>query len=343
MADPRFFQRRGPFTLAQLAEIAGAQIAPGFDPSLLLDDVSTLAEAQPGQISFLDNRKYLNDFSATKASACIIAQEMAQHAPEKTALLISKNPYKSYAKVAQAFYPAEAAQDLRHATASIDPSSSIGKNVRIDAAAVIGKNAKIGADCIIGPGAVIGDGVEIGNNCVIGANASLSHCLLSDRVVIYPGARIGQSGFGFAPDAVAPVKVPQLGRVLIESDVEVGANSTIDRGAIGDTVIGQGTMIDNLVQIGHNVKIGRCCVIVSQVGISGSTEIGDYVQIGGQAGLAGHLKIGNLAKIAAQAGVMRDVDAGETVGGTPAVPVRQWHKQTAVLSGMTKPKKTATS
>jgi UDP-3-O-[3-hydroxymyristoyl] glucosamine N-acyltransferase len=178
---------------------------------------------------------------------------------------------------------------------------------------------------------VIGASVVLGDDVRVGANATLSHCIVGSRVRIYTGVRIGQDGFGFAPDPDAPVKVPQLGRVIVGDDVEIGANTTIDRGAGPDTIIGSGTMIDNLVQIGHNVQIGRGCVLVSQVGISGSTRLGDYVMIGGQDGLTGHLTIGDGAKIGAQAGVLRDVKAGETVLGSPSMPIREFHYLTAYI------------
>jgi len=199
---------------------------------------------------------------------------------------------------------------------------------------VIGAGAEIAAGCRIGPLAVIGAGVVLGPDCRIGAQASVSHALLGARVAIGPGARIGHEGFGFAPTSTGFLSVPQLGRVVVEDDVDIGANTTIDRGSAQDTWIGAGTRIDNLVQIGHNVRLGRACVIVAQAGISGSTIVGDQVVIAGQAGLIGHLAIGDRARIGAQAGVMGDVTAGADVLGSPAQPVRTFFREVAVLRGL---------
>lgn len=341
MADPRFFNRAGPFTLQQLVEIGQGALSEKSDPQRLFHDVATLESATADQLSFFDNKKYIDAFLVSNAGACVVTPEFASKAPPAMELIISKNPYKSYARIAQAFYPMAKPVGSIHKSAVIDASAKIGSDVAIGANAVIGRNVEIGAGTQIEENVVIKDGVQIGAQTIVGANATLSHCVIGSNVVIYPGVRIGQSGFGFAPDPVVPVKVPQLGRVIIEDNVEVGANSTIDRGAINDTVIGPGTMIDNLVQIGHNVRIGRGCVIVSQVGISGSTVLEDYVQLGGQAGLAGHLHIGRGARVAAKSGVMRDIEPGGIVGGIPAVPVKQWHRQSAALGNLARLKKTA--
>jgi UDP-3-O-[3-hydroxymyristoyl] glucosamine N-acyltransferase len=195
----------------------------------------------------------------------------------------------------------------------------------------VGARAEIGRRTLIGANAVIGPGVVIGDDCVVGAGATISHSLIGDRVNVYPGARLGQDGFGFAMGPEGHLKVPQLGRVIVEDDVEIGANTTIDRGAGPDTVIGAGTKIDNLVQIGHNVRLGRGCILVAQVGISGSTRFGDGVAAGGQAGFTGHLHVGAGARIAAQSGVMRDVEPGATIGGSPAVPIQEFLRQGVVL------------
>lgn len=338
MADPRFFTNAGPFTLAQLAEISGAAPAEGVNPQAVFTDVAPLEQAAADQVSFLDNRKYVAAFQASTAGLCVIAPEMADKAPAGMALLLSPDPYRAYARIAQAFYPVPAPEPWVAPTAFIDPSAKLGEGCRVEPGAVIGPKAEIGARCRIGANVVIGQGVVLGDECTIGANATISHALVGAKVNIYPGARIGQDGFGFAMGPQGHLKVPQLGRVVIGNNVEIGANTTIDRGAGPDTVIGDGSMIDNLVQIGHNVQLGRGCVIVAQVGISGSTRMGDFVAAGGQAGITGHLKIGSGARIAAQAGVMRDVAPGETVGGAPAVPMADWLRQSAILGKMARKK-----
>ena len=338
MADTRFFTVAGPFTLGELAALTKAELAPTADPSLSLVDVAPLDRADSQHISFLDNRKYADAFAQSKAAAAVVAAEFVERAPSGMSLLISKDPYRTYAQIAQAFYPRLRPQSWVAPTAWVDPTAQVSAHCRIEPGAYIGARVVIADGCHIGANAVIGDGVAMGEDCIIGPNASLTCTLLGRNVVIYPGARIGQDGFGFAMGPQGHLKVPQLGRVVIGDNVEIGANSTIDRGAGPDTIIGDGCMIDNLVQIGHNVQMGRGCVIVSQVGISGSTHLGDFVVAAGQVGVTGHLKIGSGARLGAQCGVMRDVKAGETVGGSPAVSMKDWLRQSALLQRMVKRK-----
>jgi UDP-3-O-[3-hydroxymyristoyl] glucosamine N-acyltransferase len=331
MADPRFFDRAGPFSLEALAVLSGARLQGPSDGERLIRDVAPLESAGPEDVTFLDNRKYLDAFSQSGGGAAFVDQRLADRAPAGMALLITAEPYKAYARVAQAFYPIKPVMPRRAASAVIDPAAVVPADCEVGPHVIIEAGARLGSHCQIGANTVIGAGVELGDDCRVGANVTLSHCLIGARVVLHPGVRIGQPGFGFAPDPGGPVKIPQLGRVIIGDDVDIGANTTIDRGSGHDTVIGPGTMIDNLVQIGHNVVLGRGCILAGQVGISGSTKLGDFVMAGGQAGLAGHLTIGTGARIGAKSGLMRDVEAGTTVLGLPAMPIKAFMRQVAIL------------
>ena len=338
MADPRFFHRAGPFSLESLAELSGARLGDPAHAKRLIADVAPLESAGLEELTFLDNPKYVEAFSRSRAGAAFVDERMAARAPAGMALLLTRQPYKAFAHAAQAFYPAKPAAPRRASSAIIDPSAVVPADCEIGEHVVIEAGVLLGARCRIGPNTVIEVGVELGEDCQVGANVTLSHCRIGARVVLHPGVRIGQPGFGFAPDANGPVKIPQLGRVIIGDDVDIGANTTIDRGSGHDTVIGPGTMIDNLVQIGHNVVLGRGCVLAGQVGISGSTKLGDFVMAGGQAGLAGHLTIGSGARIAAKAGLMRDVEPGATVAGAPAISLKSWMRQVAILQGLARKK-----
>jgi UDP-3-O-[3-hydroxymyristoyl] glucosamine N-acyltransferase len=338
MADPRFFRRSGPHSIGALAELSGAQLGDPLAATRLIEDVAPLETATAADLTFLDNRKYVAAFEQSQAGAAFVTAELAPRAPAGMVVLTTGEPYKAFARAAQAFYPEAPVTAGRDPSAVVDASASVPDDCAIGAHAVIAAGARLGRRCQVGPNSVIGAGVEIGDDCRIGANVTLSHCLLGARVVLHPGVRIGQAGFGFAPDAGGAIKIPQLGRVIVGDDVDIGANTTIDRGSGHDTVIGQGSMIDNLVQIGHNVVLGRGCILAGQVGISGSTKLGDFVMAGGQAGLAGHLTIGSGARIGAQAGLMRDVPAGESVIGAPAVPLGTFWRQIAVLNRLAKKK-----
>ena len=340
MPDPRFFKKEKSFTAGEIADMLSCDIT-GSDSykSRILDDVSPLKDAKENHLSFLDNVKYRDDFKKTKAGACFVSPQMEEHAPENVICLVTENPYKCYALTAQKFYPEIKPEESVSKSAVIDKSAKIGKGASIASHVHIGKNVEIGDHVWIEPNVVIQDGVKIGSHCRIGSNTTVSHAFIGDYVRLYPGVCVGQDGFGFAIDPQGHVKVPQLGRVIIEDHVEIGANTTIDRGAGPDTIIGQGTWIDNLVQIGHNVVIGRGCVIVAQVGISGSTVIEDYVAIGGQAGVAGHLRIGKGAQIGAQAGIMNDLAGGQEYLGSPAFPKTQYFRQLAAVNRLIKKKK----
>ena len=338
MADSRFFHAAGPFALSALAKIAGAEIRG--DASRVIRDVAPLTTAGADDISFLDNPAYAAAFQASNAGACIVAANFKGDVPSGMSLLLAENAYKAYALVAHAFYPEPVAAAGIAPGAHVDPTATLGEGCEIASGAVIGAGAEIGKRCRIGANAVIGAGVLLGDECDIGPLVSIRYSILGTRVRIYAGARIGEDGFGYASDATGHTHIPQVGRVVIGNGVEIGANTTIDRGAGPDTVIGDGCIIDNLVQIGHNVRMGRCCIIVSHVGISGSTTLGDYVIIGGQAGLKGHIAIGDGVKIGAQAGVISNLDAGSAVIGSPAVPYKEFWRQMAALRRLATPRKT---
>jgi UDP-3-O-[3-hydroxymyristoyl] glucosamine N-acyltransferase len=331
VGDPRFFQRAGPFTLAAVADAAQAEAPPR---RLMLTGVAPLQTAGADQVSFLDNRKYAAALATTGAGAVIVHPDMASRVPEGAAAVVTPEPYVAWAMVAALFHPVAPARAGIHPSAVIGAGATIDPTAEVGPLAVIGEGAAIGPRCRVGALATIGPGVVLGPDCRIGPHASLSHALLGARVYVYPGARIGQEGFGFAISGEGFHSVPQLCRVILEDDVEVGANTTIDRGSLQDTVIGAGSRLDNLVQIGHNVRLGRGCVIVSQAGVSGSTILENHVMVGPQAGLTGHLRIGRMARIGAQAGVMADVDAGTEVVGSPAQPRRAFFREVAILRRM---------
>lgn len=340
MADPRFFGRTGPYRLDDLAARCGARLADPGHGDRLVYDVASLDQAGAEQLTFLDNPKYAAALPASAAGACILHEKHAASAPAGMALLLSPRPYHAYARVAQIFYPAERAPPGIHATATVDGTAVIAAGVAIGAGAVVEAGVRIGRDTMIGPGTQVCRNVEIGAECRIAGNVTLSHCVIGDRVTLHPGVRIGQDGFGFAPDPGGHIKVPQLGRVLIGDDCDIGANSTIDRGSGPDTVIGQGCWIDNLVQIGHNVVLGRGCIIIAQSGVAGSSQLGDFVVLAAQSGIAGHLKIGAGAKIGAKSGVMTDIPAGENHFGIPATRVKEYFRQIATLRRLAQKKGT---
>ena len=328
--DPRFFGPRMVRSLGEVAQAAGAAIDP-----LLVDrqvvGVAPLQIAGPAHVSFLDNRRYANELAASAAGVVICRPELAGRAPSGCVVLAAAEPYLAWARVAALFHPLPPGAPGIHPTAVVDPTATVDASAEIGPYVVIGAEAEVGPRCRLAAFVAVGGGVRIGADCRIGTHVSLSHALIGARVVLYPGVKIGQDGFGFATGPAGHVSVPQLGRVVVEDDVEIGANTTVDRGSLHDTVIGAGSRLDNLVQVGHNVRLGRCCVIVGQAGISGSTVLEDFVVLAGQSGIAGHLKVGRGARIGARSGVMNDMPAGAEWVGAPAVPVREFFRQFATL------------
>ena len=336
MEHPGFFERAGPFTVRVVAEAVEAEVADGADLNFQIGNVQPLDGAAQGDLSFFDNPKYLPLLTATKAGACLLTPKFVGQAPSRTACLVTPEPYRAFAKAIALFYPDAvkpkvASSSTADHSSLIHPTASLEAGAIVEPGGVIGPEARIGKGTVIAAGSVIGYRVHIGRDCYIGPNATITHALVGNNVTIHAGVGVGQDGFGFAMGRAGHLKLPQIGRVIIQDWVEIGANTTIDRGALRDTIIGEGTKIDNLVQIGHNVVIGRHCVIVAQTGISGSTELGDFVALGGQVGVLGHVKIGAGAQIAASSNVRADVPPGSRWGGTPAKPLRLWFRELTLL------------
>ena len=333
MPDPRFFVSTGPVTAAELAAVTGAELAQASEGGRALMGVAPLDRAGRGDVSFLSDRRYVADLGRTRAGAVFVSAAQAEAAPEDCVRLVSPEPLAAYARAAAALHRVR----LHGAGApSVHPEAELEDEVDLGPGVVVGPSARIGRGAQVGANTVIGPGVAIGRGCHIGANATLGFALIGDRVRILSGAVIGEAGFGVAGSRAGAVDVPQLGRVILQDGVTVGANTCIDRGAWEDTVVGENTKIDNLVQVAHNVRLGRNCVLAAHTGISGSCTVGDGAMFGGRAGIADHLDIGSGAKIAAAAGVMKNVPAGEIYCGSPARPLRRFMRETAWLARQAK-------
>jgi UDP-3-O-[3-hydroxymyristoyl] glucosamine N-acyltransferase len=337
MTKPLLLRSSRTLTIGEIAELTGAEPCAGAKLDRVIANIAPLDRAGRGDLVFFDKAAYRDQLQITRASACLVSPRFENEVPKPVAVLRVREPYRAFVKVACALFPDTLRPSSLFETnggtagASVHPTARLEGGVTIDPGAVIGPRAEIGAGTIIGSTAVIGPDVRIGRDGAVGAGSTIANALIGDRVIIHPGCRIGQDGFGYLMADGRHGKIPQVGRVIIQDDVEVGAGSAIDRGAMGDTVVGEGTKIDNLVQIGHNVSIGRHCIIVAQTGISGSVTLEDWVVLGGQVGIADHLTIGEGAQIGASSGLMRDVPAGEKWVGTPAKPAREQFREFAAV------------
>jgi UDP-3-O-[3-hydroxymyristoyl] glucosamine N-acyltransferase len=340
MADPRFFENLGPFTLAQICEKAGVPVPVGADGAREFFDLADLAGSDSRHLSFFSGSFALRDaFASSRAGACLVAQKGKRPTtPDGMIVLEAASVSHAFAAVAAMFYPEHSQPVWPDGMPAISPQARIGRNVAMAAGVSVGDGAEIGEGTRIGPGASIGPGVAIGRNCEIGASVSISHAYIGDRVIILPGARIGQPGFGFSTTGSDYLKIPQLGRVIVQDDVEIGANTTIDRGALSDTVIGEGSKLDNLIMIAHNCRIGRHCVIAGQTGLAGSVVLEDGVVLAGQVGLGDHSRVGAGARMGARSGTGSAVylEGGIDYGGAPAKPVREWAREIHALARLGK-------
>ncbi len=350
MAQPIFFERPPSSTLAEIAALAGAQLVDPGRAGQVVRALASLDEAGPMHLSFFDNLKYVDQLAATKAGACLVSPRFEARVPPHVAVLRAAQPFRAFVKVAREFHrdalrPQSWVGNAGIApSAIIDPTARLEDGVVVDPLAVIGPNVEIGGGTVIGAAVVIGPGVRIGRDCNVGAHSVIQCALIGNNVLIHPGCKIGQDGYGFVffgPDG--HLKVPQTGRVLIQNDVEVGAGTTIDRGSLRDTVIGEGTKIDNQVQIGHNVTIGRHCLLAAQIGLAGSLTIGDNVALGAKVGINNHLKIGDGAQVTAMSAVKDDIPPNGRWGGHFAKPTKQWFREIVaverlVRDGTTEPK-----
>jgi len=321
-------------SLQDLADLTGAVLADGAMAQRPISTAAPLARAGSGAVSFMSDRRYAAELADTQASACFLRGDHGGMAPAGCAVLITPEPQAAWAKAADRLH--QPRFDGAGGPA-VHPSARIEDDVVLSPGVVVGRDARIGRGTRIGPNTVIGAGVGIGRDGFIGSNVSIGFALIGDRVRILSGAVIGEAGFGVAAGRTGAIDIPQLGRVILQDGVTVGANSCIDRGAWDDTVVGENTKIDNLVQVAHNVRLGRSCALAAHTGISGSVTVGDGVQFGGRAGIADHVNIGDGARVAAAAGLMRDIPAGESWGGFPAMPARQWMRQVAWLTKASRP------
>ena len=338
MSNRVFFTNSGPYKLSEIAKIIGCDFADEHKDKLV-HEVKSLADAGNKALTFLTNKKYVSEFKNSKAIACLVPLDFTEISNSGMVLLKTANPYHAYSVILDMFYkPGKDLSAKISPSAYISPSAKIGKNCYIGHNVVIEDGVEIGDDCVIESGSFIDFNVKIGNRARIDSNVSISYSIIGDDFVALSGARIGSDGFGFSTEKGVHKKIYHIGRVVIGNDVEVGANATIDRGSMNDTIIEDLCRVDNLVQIGHNAHIKKGAILVSQVGIAGSSTVGSYCALGGQVGVAGHITIADGVQIAGQGGVIQDIKEPGIMGGTPAVPIRDWHKQTIMMKKLIKGK-----
>ncbi len=339
MVNSRFYQKHTSYGLLNLAELLGVAL-PHNIPDMVINDFMTLDKATAGHITILHNKKYYKKFETLTASVCIVPNDFSAKNKAGTILLKTENPYFALSKLIALFYkPKREYEPQIFASANISKSAIIGKNAYIGPNVVIMDCVQIGDDAIIEAGTFIDQGVIIGDGAKIRSNVSISYSIIGDDILILPGARIGQDGFGFATENGIHHKIFHTGLVVIGNDVEIGANTTIDRGSLDDTIIEDLCRIGNLVEIAHNVQIAKGSIIVSQTGIAGSSKIGKYCVLAGQVGVSGHVNIGDFVQVASRGGVIKDIEAKMIVGGTPAVPINDWHRQSIIMKQLIKNKK----
>ena len=327
MSENQFFEKRGPFPLREIIKVIGCSGDFSQENNFEISSFESLDNASTNDMTFLNSIKYQELSLKTKAAACITSPNLSKFLPKKCIKLDVKNVLFAVTQVAKMFYP-NADMDIPDENLSISndvinlyPDVKFGKNV------LIGKNVKIGKNSHIASNSIIESSVHIGENCIIGSFVTIRNSLISNNVYIQDGSKIGVKGFGFIPNKSKNTRTPHVGKVILSEGVEIGANSTIDRGSLSNTVIGKNTYLDNQVHVAHNVKIGKNCMIAGQVGFAGSTTVGDNVVIGGQAGISGHLAIGNNVKIGGGSGVINNIPDNSQVMGYPAIPLKDFVKQ----------------